>query len=334
MPSPPSTPAAKPPPPHPPRTFDRPLRLACAALLIVAHVGLARGFTPITTWFYPLVWWPYVLLVDRLAWRRGAPSLLEPPSRLWRMALLSLPFWLLFEALNLRLENWHYVGLPENWLVRTSGTLLSFATVLPLMWVTAELLGTFPAGRMFRLRLRPLPVTPRLCTAMRVSGTLCLLLPLLWPGYFFALVWASLTLLLEPFNHRAGRPSLLADLERGEPRRLILLLVAGLICGGLWEAWNYRATAKWIYSVPFLTGTHWFEMPPLGFLGFPALALEGFAFYHFACGWRGSRRARWLRVVGITLLCAAALWGMDRYTVRPWATAGADRPPAGFAQGS
>jgi len=50
--------------------------------------------------------------------------------------------------------------------------------------------------------------------------------------------------------------------------------MAGLICGGLWEFWNFWAYTKWLYSVPYLENLKWFEMPPLGFLGFLPFALE------------------------------------------------------------
>lgn len=52
---------------------------------------------------------------------------------------------------------------------------------------------------------------------------------------------------------------------------------AGVLCGVLWEFWNYYALAKWTYHLPFLGSLeHYrlFEMPILGFLGFPAFAVE------------------------------------------------------------
>jgi hypothetical protein len=52
------------------------------------------------------------------------------------------------------------------------------------------------------------------------------------------------------------------------------LLLAGLVCGGLWEFWNFWAYTKWLYTVPFFEDVKWFEMPPLGFLGFPPFAVE------------------------------------------------------------
>jgi hypothetical protein len=51
-------------------------------------------------------------------------------------------------------------------------------------------------------------------------------------------------------------------------------LLAGLVCGALWEAWNFWARTKWIYTVPGFEGLNVFEMPLAGFLGFPPFAVE------------------------------------------------------------
>jgi hypothetical protein len=48
-------------------------------------------------------------------------------------------------------------------------------------------------------------------------------------------------------------------------------MLAGLVCGLLWEFWNYWAAAKWTYNLPFLGSlehVRYFEMPVLGLLGF------------------------------------------------------------------
>jgi len=85
-------------------------------------------------------------------------------------------------------------------------------------------------------------------------------------AWLVPLVWMAFALLLEPLNARAGRPSWLADLGRGDASRLTALLGAGLVCGVLWEFWNYWAATRWTYSVPYLGGVKIFEMPVLGYL--------------------------------------------------------------------
>ena len=120
-------------------------------------------------------------------------------------------------------------------------------------------------------------------------GIFSLLSSALSPQYFFCLIWVGFIFLLEPFNYRYGGRSLLRDLETGNPRRIYLLLVAGLICGLLWEFWNFWALSKWIYTVPFFNKTKGFEMPFPGFLGFPPFAIQAYVMYNFISLFRFNR---------------------------------------------
>ena len=92
-------------------------------------------------------------------------------------------------------------------------------------------------------------------------------------------MWGSLTFLVDPWNYRRGARSLLGDVERGDVGIVARLLLAGLVCGLVWESFNFLAPQKWIYTVRGLEDLKLFEMPALGFLGFPALALDAFAAY-------------------------------------------------------
>jgi hypothetical protein len=128
---------------------------------------------------------------------------------------------------------------------------------------------------------------PRILMAI---GALMLTWPIVWPSpYLAAPVWLGFILLLDPINAHAAHESLLADTRAGRYDRLVNLSVAGLICGLIWEFWNYWARAKWIYTVPIMPNIKLFEMPLAGYLGFPAFALECFTMYVFA------RRALWRR---------------------------------------
>jgi hypothetical protein len=79
------------------------------------------------------------------------------------------------------------------------------------------------------------------------------------------------------------------DWERGDPRKFLLLLTAGLVCGLLWEFWNFWARSRWVYTVPFFDQLKGFEMPFLGFLGFPPFAVECYAIYNFISLFRHKR---------------------------------------------
>jgi len=194
---------------------------------------------------------------------------------------LSVLFWLLFEAYNLRLRNWEYVGLPADPRARAAGYLAAFATILPGLFLSSAVLRSF--GLFETLRCRPRRLNRRGRRLCMATGAACLALPLLVPPeagrYLFAPVWVGFVLLLEPLNDRLGAPSILADLRAGRPGRALRLLLAGYVCGFLWEFWNYLAAAKWIYHVPFLPAVTIFEMPVLGFLGFGPFALEYHALY-------------------------------------------------------
>jgi hypothetical protein len=113
-------------------------------------------------------------------------------------------------------------------------------------------------------------------------GAVAALIPLLIiSAWLVPLVWLAYIVMLDPINHLRGWPSITSDLAKGNFRRLASLLVAGLICGVLWEFWNYWAISKWTYTVPYLGNVKLFEMPILGFLGFPPFAIECWAMYIF-----------------------------------------------------
>jgi hypothetical protein len=105
-------------------------------------------------------------------------------------------------------------------------------------------------------------------------------------------VWGSLSLILDPWNGRNGRRSLLRDLERGEIGHVARVLLGGLLCGVVWESLNSVAPQKWIYTVRGMEGLKVFEMPLPGFLGFPALALDCFTAFAFVL-WAFLGNATW-----------------------------------------
>ncbi|MCH2662089.1 hypothetical protein MK163_16730, partial [bacterium] len=93
--------------------------------------------------------------------------------------------------------------------------------------------------------------SPRGLYLLQALGVLSLVLPLVWPVYFFPLVWGATILLAAPHNYRLGLAGYLRQLERGDYGQTLRLLLAGLIAGLFWEFFNFWARAKWIYTVPF-----------------------------------------------------------------------------------
>ena len=260
--------------------------------LVCAEWLMFRGVEPVATFFTPIAWTAYILVADAAVLAvQGKSRLRNAPREFARAALLSVPLWLIFEAYNLRLQNWAYDGLPMNWSASGFGYAWSYATITPAIFVTADLIESYG---WFARPARPWKISAAAERWSVALGAVLLTVPLLVPrhaaAYLFTAVWLGFIFLLDPINRRLGLPSLLADLEQGERGRINSLLVSGWVCGWLWEFWNYWASAKWHYIFPLFQQWKIFEMPAPGYLGFPPFALECFVMYVFA-----SRLLGWLK---------------------------------------
>jgi hypothetical protein len=271
------------------------------AILALSEAGMLARVEPFFHWHTPIAWTGYILLVDAFVWkRRGNSWLRDNPAELFFLTCASAPLWVIFEVYNKYcLHNWYYVGLPEDPLLRGFGYLWSFSTIWPAIFETGDLVSSLrdrraPANRV----AQPLPrqLGPGAWAAV-AAGALMLILPIVLRStslatYLAAPVWLGFTLLLDPLNARAGSESILGDWLAGRRGRLINLLTAGLICGCLWEFWNYWSGTKWVYNVPILADVKVFEMPILGFGGFPPFAVECFVMYVAVRRslWRGPSR--------------------------------------------
>ena len=269
---------------------------AGAAALLMAEVLLFADVEPVATYFTPMAWTGYIFWADAAVFSLRGKSLWQTRrSEFACLALASIPLWLIFEAYNLRLANWVYVGLPENWFARQLGYAWAFATIWPGIFETATLLRALGVIRSSAFAAHTAhssetsrnfsPALDRFKRAASFWGIILLTVPLMAPSrigaYLFGAVWLGFILLLEPINYRLGRESLWRDWEQGNTSRLKALLAAGLICGLLWEFWNYCAQARWVYMVPILPEWKIFAMPLLGYLGFPPFAVECFVMFAF-----------------------------------------------------
>jgi len=250
------------------------------AALAGAEWLMFRGIEPVATYFTPIAWSAYLLICDSAVFSiTGRSRLRNAPRDFFQMALLSIPLWLIFEAYNLRLHNWTYVGVPRSLFGGLFGYCWSFATIIPAILETAELVESFGWFKQGEEK----SVSSLLCRNMMVAGAICIVVPAVLPEHVaalsFGLVWIGFYLLLDPLNYRLGLPSLLGDISYGRWSRFCSLLVSGWICGWLWEFWNYWAAAKWHYVFPMFQNWKIFEMPAPGFLGFLPFALECFVMY-------------------------------------------------------
>ena len=255
--------------------------------LPLSHYWLASKIEPFYSAIYCFLWWSYIFAVDFAVYRlRGASLLRDRPKEFLFLSLWSVPVWLLFELVNLRIQNWYYVMAPWTLSAGMFFLILAFGTVLPGIFETMELV----VGLIEKLAPDGRIAGPSFTVShwnVRVQwtiGVVMLALLLAFPRTCFWLAWGFAFFLADPVCYwrrrsdqcQIGR-SLLGQLASGDYTRLSALLVAGFICGGLWEAWNFTARTKWIYSVPFFDEVKLGEMPVLGFFGFPPFALECYA---------------------------------------------------------
>ncbi|MCU0571801.1 MAG: hypothetical protein MUC41_02300 [Syntrophobacteraceae bacterium] len=293
-------------------------------VFLLATACMLERIEPFTSWYYVFSWWSYIVFAESwLHWKGLKSSLFQSPGRFLLQLPMSVTIWLVFELFNFRLQNWHYVEVPSSLVLRWFGYAVSFATVLPGLNATAALVrGLLPLDSLQWPRLVLRGGRRRWVIG---AGFLSLILPLIWPGIFFPFVWLGFILVLGPLVLSAEPDGLVQGLESGKPGKLLELLISGMICGFLWELWNYWAGAKWIYTVPLFGWLKIFEMPLLGFLGFPPFAVEcylmsGVAFLLWDCMEKtGSRARRWI-MRGLLGLALLVFWmlifsGIDRNTV-------------------
>ena len=258
------------------------------AIVVLSEAATLAKIEPFWSWNTPICWTGFILFADAIVHRAiGHSWIRSTPREFVLLAIVSIPLWLVFEFYNLYIDNWYYDGLPENLWLRMFGYAWSFATIWPAIFEGADLVSVIRGSDGSRKSggsgksLHDLPGLPDLPGPPALSigaGALMLASPfIVSPAvarYLAAPVWLGFILLLDPINARLGAETLTRE-------RIINLSWSGLLCGVLWEFWNYWSRAKWHYTVPIMEHLKIFEMPVPGYFGFPAFALECFTMYVF-----------------------------------------------------
>ena len=161
-----------------------------AGLFALALAGSLAGVEWVRVWFYQMAWWGYIALADALVQRKQGNSLIINRFGTFAfMCLASAAFWFGWEMVNLRLQDWFYVGVPPRLAERWAGAFIAYATVLPGILETYELLRAHD----FRwgASVRPIPASKAWYPCFVGVGALMLILPMAWPHVFFPLVWGA-----------------------------------------------------------------------------------------------------------------------------------------------
>lgn len=256
-------------------------------LIILVELNFYFKIEPFSRYYFPFIWIGYILLIDALVYRFSDSSLLMKDRKkfLW-LFVMSAVIWWLYELVNIKVGNWSYsdnqgsVGLFSPALVTNVYATVSFATVLPAIFETYDLVKALHAFDHIKLRASHALKKPALY-AMILLGVLSLGLPMIRPDIFYPLVWLSFFFLLDPINYLRGEPSMIEHLQCRNLKRPAQLAFAGLFTGFFWEFWNYWAPLKWKYDVPYVGFLKIFEMPLLGYLGYLPFALSLYSMYYF-----------------------------------------------------
>lgn len=254
--------------------------LACAWLALAWTLAWNRfeWFSPLQGFTFSTLWLGYIVIVNALTWRRtGRCMLINHPVYFLTLFPLSAAFWWLFEYLNRFVQNWHYMGIgaPGAWDYFWQAT-LPFATVLPAVLGTRELLASFPrasaglenAWRIDMTRSKPLAWIALVFAAAALAGLG------VWPNALFSALWLAPLVLISALQVITGERSILEGPADGDWRELWQVALAALVCGLFWEMWNYGSLAHWEYSVPLVHRFEIFHMPLLGYSGYLPFGLE------------------------------------------------------------
>ncbi len=286
------------------------LGILSLVVLQVAHFASVLGLTPgtpvdhaaeiIRANITPFAWCAYLmLLLGFLALRDGRSWLWRHFNRFAVCWLWSIPAWCYFDWMNFYFMRdpatgkraWEYVNLPPLFQSRLAGYLVAFGAIAPGMFLTAEVLqrlgfrkiSTRPRPAELKINNQKSKIFP---LAIFFLGVLLAPIPILLgtPASNLA-IWVGTWALLDPINLRLGRPSIVGDWMAGRFGRTLALGAGGLICGFLWEFWNFWAYSKWIYHLPFLGSWErykYFEMPVPGLIGFIAFGIETWTMWQTA----------------------------------------------------
>jgi hypothetical protein len=266
--------------PKPENALRRRPGLAWWAWPGIAVLGLAwwmawnrfHWFEPFQEYTFTPIWIGYILSVNGLTQARTGRCMLSTrPGHLLGLFLLSAVFWWFFEYLNRFVQNWHYIGLEDlsPWGYFWQAT-LPFSTVLPAVLSTKECLASFPRLSAGLSRGPPIRVRAPKCLAalVLIAAGLALAGIGVWPERLYPLLWLSPLLVLVSLQAIYGEPTIFDPLADGNWRDLWLAALAALICGFLWELWNYKSLAHWEYSIPYVHRFQLFHMPMLGYAGY------------------------------------------------------------------
>lgn len=220
--------------------------------------------------FVPL-WLAYIVTVSAVTFKRtgGCLMLNRPAFFLWLFPV-SAGFWWFFEYLNRFVRNWSYPGVELTGMEYSIQATFHFATVLPAVLATQELIGDSRLLRTAFSNHRPVNVRhPRAAgAALLVAAAISLAAVGVAPDMLFPMVWIAPGMVIIALQSLWGERHVFSPLAGGDWSGLVSSALAALMCGFFWEMWNWLSLLKWEYHVPYVHRFQLFEMPLIGYAGY------------------------------------------------------------------
>jgi hypothetical protein len=232
------------------------------------HLGLFGEYS-----FFPL-WLGYILIINGLSELCYGTSLLTRMRHLFLLLFaLSVPMWWFFERLNFFVQNWHYLMRPispVHYFIQAS---IDFSTVIPAVLSTSFLFYRSLMAFGNSGTSRPIMIYWPWRAFSAALGLASFWLIPRFPHETFPLVWIAPILVLDPLAYALRLPCLLRALERGNRLFPVSVMAATFWTGLWWELWNFYSFPKWHYTIPYVGFWKIFEMPFLGYFGYPFFGL-------------------------------------------------------------
>jgi len=252
-------------------------------LIVFLEFTLFFQIQPFIVWFTPFVWIGYILVVDSIVYMMKKDSLLmHHRLKFLQLFLLSISVWYTFEIYNKFSHGWFYSNLPSTALIKYTMGTLSFATIIPAVFETFDLVRQFHFFGKLNLKLK-IPTNKHVLEIFIALGLIFLIIPVLWKTpWVWVFVWTGFIFLLDPLLYIFhNERSLIAQIKKKKFSMILALVITGYVVGFFWELWNYWAYTKWYYTVPILDNFRIFEIPVLGFLAYGPFAIELYVIYNF-----------------------------------------------------
>lgn len=231
--------------------------------------------------FSPL-WWGFIVALDGLVHRRtGGRSLMATrPATFVISAAVSVVGWYYFEFMNyFVLGNWYY---PNGHMPELSHAtivvlfLIAYSTVWPAIFEWYTFLASFPK---LAVRWSDGPKIRLPGGLLMAVGLALIALMVVFPMPLFWVVWIGSMAVITGQLTRLGIWTPFTAIAEGDWGPAILVALASLFNGFLWEFWNWGSAQPpglaptnpnyWVYDIPYVNVIHLCaEMPLLGFLGY------------------------------------------------------------------